>query len=158
MSTALISLLSGFASGAITAVIAYFATRSKAVLDLTIEHDKELRSERLKIYKVLWPKLKSLARYSAEAPLTYQIVKNTSEEMRDWYFEPDGIYLSARSRKPYFDLKEEMQKIIDDVKLQQHKDAPLKKERVQELLHNATLLRASLSDDIGSRRKPFLRP
>ena len=156
MSPTLISLLSGLISGAITAVITYLATRSKAVLDLTIEYDKELRKERLAAYQQLWPKLKPLARYSPERPLTYEIVKLTSEDMRDWYFSTSGIFLSARSRKPYFDLKAVMQGIIDDAKLQQHGEKQLDASSIKTVLENARLLRASLSDDLGTRRKPFV--
>jgi hypothetical protein len=156
MSPTLISLISGLVSGAITAVITYLATRSKAVLDVTIENDKELRKERLTAYQQLWPKLKPLARYAAEKPLTWQIVKDTSGEMRDWYFSNAGIFLSAHSRKPYFDLKAIMQDIIDDPKLQQHGDKDLGKDLIKPLLEQATLLRASLSDDVGTRRKPFV--
>lgn len=151
-----ISLISGFISGAITAIITYFATRSKAVLDLTIEHDRELRKERLEAYQKLWPQLKALAKYSPEHPLSYEIVKETSEKMRDWYFSPEGIFLSARSRKPYFDLKAEMQNVIDDADLRDHKKK-LRDTSFVTTIHNyATALRASLSDDVGTRRKPFI--
>ena len=156
MNTALISLLSGFISGAITAVITYFATRSKAILDLTIEHDRELRKERLTAYQKLWPELKALARYSAERPLSYEIIKETSEKMRDWYFSPDGIFLSARSRGPYFDLKAEMQKVIDDDELRDHKRKLKDTTYIKTIHEYATALRASLSDDVGTRRKPFI--
>jgi hypothetical protein len=157
MNVTLISLISGFISGAITAVITYFATRSKAILDLTIEYDKELRKERLAAYQQLWPKLKPLAKYSPERPLTYQIVKATSEDMRDWYFSTDGIFLSAHSRKTYFDLKGVMQIIIDDAKLQQYGEKPLDASFIRQVHDNATLLRASLSNDIGTRRKSFVQ-
>jgi hypothetical protein len=156
MDPTLISLISGFISGAITAVITYFATRSKTVLDLTIENDRELRKERLKAYQELWPRLKSIAKYSAERPLTWQIIKETSEHMRDWYFGAGGIYLSARSRKPYFDLKKEMQLIIDDHGNKHKKETELDPAYTTQLHRHATDLRASLSDDVGTRRKPFI--
>lgn len=149
MNPALISLLSGFISGAITAVITYLATRSKAVLDLTIELDKDLRNERMTAYKELWPELKQIAKYAADEPLSYQIIKDTSVKMRDWYFRGGGIYLSAQSRGPYFDLKKEMQKIID-------KKESLDDNAILRVHDYATALRASLSDDVGTRRKPFI--
>ncbi len=85
-----------------------------------MEYDKELHNERLRVYKLLWPKLKPLARYSRENSITYQVIKDTSEQMRDWYFDTGGIYLSAKSRGPYFDLKDLMQKMIDKIKEAQH--------------------------------------
>lgn len=97
MTEAYSSLLTGLVSGAITAVITYFVTLSKARLELTIEYDKELRQNRLEAYQKLWKIMKPLARYSAERPLTHQIVKQTSEAMRDWYFDAGGIFLSRAS-------------------------------------------------------------
>jgi hypothetical protein len=88
--------------GLISAVITFFVTRAKVRLDLTAEYDRKLRSERLDAYRDLFKSLKPLARYSPESPLTYQIIRNTSEELRDWYFDTGGIYLSKESRTPYF--------------------------------------------------------
>jgi hypothetical protein len=96
------ALIAGFISGAITAVITYLATVAKTRLDLAVEYDKGLRKDRLDVYLKLWPMLKPLAKYSASEPARYQIVKQVSENMRDWYFDVGGIYLSKRSRGPYF--------------------------------------------------------
>ena len=156
MNAGLQSLLAGLVSGLITAVITYYATLSKARLDLAILYDKELRESRLEAYRELWKRLKPLARYSPEAPVTCQVLRETSESMRDWYFEIGGIFLSRESRKPYFDLKDKMQEIIEGTKAEDEEVAvvgdPLK------ALHDlGTALRESLSDDIGSRQMPFLR-
>jgi hypothetical protein len=150
-----VPLISGLISGAITAVITYFSTRSKIRLDLTAEYDKELRKDRLGVYKDLWKLLKPLARYSPEKPLTYRVVKDTSERMREWYFETGGIYLSRESRGPYFQLKAAMQAIIDDPALADRPDEPLGDLRIQTVLDGGKRLRAGLADDIGTRRGLF---
>jgi hypothetical protein len=156
MNDTVLSLLTGLISGAIAAVVTYFATLAKTRLDLTAEYDKELRQLRLAAYVELWKKLKPLARYSPEKPLTYHIVKETSESMRDWYFDTGGIYLSRESRTPYFALKKAMQDIIDDPKLQEDADALLDAQFVKPLHDEGTELREVLSNDIGSRRQPFV--
>jgi hypothetical protein len=156
MNEPLPSLLAGLVSGAITAGVTYFATLAKARLDLTIEYDKELRQNRLVAYTELWKRLKPLARYSPERPVTYEIAKATSEAMRDWYFDQGGIYLSRVSREPYFELKEVLQKIIDDPELQNSTDTPLRTERLSALHTRATALRNELSNDIGTRRRAFV--
>ncbi len=156
MNDTFLSLLTGLISGAITAVVTYFATFSKARLELTIEYDKELRKNRLDAYKELWKRLKPLARYSPEKPLTYQIVKETSENLRDWYFDTGGIFLSRESREPYFALKKAIQDIIDRPELQKDKDAPLGAEWLKPLFDQGRVLREGLSNDIGTRRQPFL--
>jgi hypothetical protein len=157
MEGTLLSLLAGLVSGAITAVVTYFATLSKSRLDLAIVYDKELRENRLEAYKELWRRLKPLARYSPEAAATYQIVKDTSESMRDWYFDLGGIFLSRESREPYFALKRTMQAIIDDPDLQKEKERALEDPWIEPLLEQGRVLREALSNDIGSRQLPFLR-
>ena len=151
-----LSLMTGLISGAITAVITYFATLSKARLDLTLVYDKELRENRLEAYKELWKRLKPLARYSPETPLTHQIVKETSESMRDWYFDVGGIFLSRESREHYFALKQEMQNVIDHPELQKEKDRPLDAKWIKRLHNQGKILRETLSNDIGTRRQPFV--
>ena len=160
MNETALSLVTGLVSGLVSAVITFFVTRAKVRLDLTAEYDRKLRSERLDAYRELFKRLKPLARYSAEKPLTYKIIKETSEDLRDWYFDVGGIYLSKDSREPYFELKGLMQKIIDH---EEFKEAPLDattskhfKHLVKEVLEEGKLLREYLTKDIGTRRGPFV--
>ncbi len=156
METQTSAILVGLISGLISAILTYFSTRSKIRLDLAAEYEKELRKDRLAAYQKLWPQLKPLARYSAAAPVNYQTIKSTSEAMRDWYFDGDGIYLTRESRQPYFKLKEFMQQIIDDKKLVNAKDEEIDRELLAPILQQSSLLRASLTDDIGARRRAFV--
>lgn len=160
MNEAALSLITGLISGAISAVITFFVTRSKVRLDLTAEYDRKLRSERLDAYRELFKRLKPLARYSAEKPLTYKIIRDTSEDLRDWYFDVGGIYLSKESRTPYFNLKGTMQKVIDT---EEFKSPPLSETAsndfeclVEQVLQEGKLLREYLANDIGTRRGPFV--
>lgn len=149
------SLITALASAAISSVLTYFSTRSKIRLDMTVEYDKSLRDKRLELYKELWPKTKPLARFSAQ-PLTYNIVKTLSAEMSDWYFREGGIYLSKRSRKPYFHLKRQLQRVIGDQTLAGHPDTEIKGESSEKIQDAASRLRTSLADDIRTRRAPWL--
>ena len=158
MNTTLLSLFAGLVSGTITAVVTYYATLAKSRLELSIDYDKELHTNRLTAYKDLWPRLKPLARFSVERPITHKIVKETSEAMRDWYFDVGGIFLSRAARTPYFDLKKAMQEIIDDKNLLQTPDKPLGDERLKPIHHYSKGLREALSNDIGTRQRRFLEP
>jgi hypothetical protein len=151
------SLIAGLVSGVISSVLTYFSTRSKIRLEMRVDYDKKLHETRLELYKQLWPKTESLARYSPAVVLTYSVVKKVAEDMRDWYFETAaGIYLSKRSRKPYFELKKRMQRVIDDELLEARPDDPINEEVRMAILTAATRLRTSLADDIGMRRGPWL--
>jgi hypothetical protein len=150
------SVITGFVSGILSSVLTYFSTRSKIRLDLTVEYDKDLRKKRLELYKDLWPKTKPLAEFSAEAPLTFDIVKTVTYDMRDWYFAEGGIYLSRRSRRPYFNLKSLMEEVLDDKLLQQDHAKPIDGPRLKKILVAVRDLRTSLSDDIRTRNAPWL--
>src|SRR5215472_11295541 len=108
------SLITGLASGVISSVLTYFSTRSKIRLDMRVEYDKALHEKRLELYKELWPKTKPLARFDRHFVLTYNTVMEVAAQTRDWYFGEGGIYLSKHSRKPYFRLKEKLQRVLDN--------------------------------------------
>jgi hypothetical protein len=150
------SLITALLSGIVSSALTYFSTRSKIRLDMTVAYDKDLHNKRLELYKQLWPKTKPLAEFTRDSALTYDIVKTVAEETRDWYFDQGGIYLSKRSRKPYFRLKSLMQKVLDDKALQQNRSLALDTPRTKALLAAARHLRTSLADDIRARRGPWL--
>ncbi|MGA7412116.1 MAG: hypothetical protein WBW33_16695 [Bryobacteraceae bacterium] len=150
------SLVTGLVSGVISSLLTYFSTRSKIRLDMRVEYDKNLHEKRLELYKVLWPKTAPLARYAPHVVLTLNIVRKVSEEAREWYFNEGGIYLSKRSRKPYFRWKEQMERVIEDEHLQARPDDPIDANRREAILSSVSLLRTSLADDIRTRRAPWL--
>jgi len=151
------SLITGFASGIISSVLTYFSTRSKIRLDMRVEYDKTLHNKRLELYKELWPITKPLGRFVPHFSLTYNIVRKAVTDMHEWYFNEGGIYLSKNSRKPYFHLKEQMLRVIDNERLEATPDARIEdKEACNAILNAATSLRTSLADDIRTRRSPWL--
>jgi hypothetical protein len=151
------SLITGLASGVISSVLTYFGTRSKIRLDLTVEYDKALHDKRLALYKELWPITKPLGRFVPHFSLTYNHVKRAVTDMHEWYFKEGGIYLSKNSREPYFHLKEQMLRVIDNERLEATPDARIDdKEACKAILDAATSLRTSLADDIRTRRSPWL--
>lgn len=159
MNEAAISLVAGLISGLVSAVITFFVTREKVRLDLAAEYDRQLRSERLDAYRDLFKRMKPLARYSAEKPLTYKIIRETAEDMRDWYFDVGGIYLSKESREPYFELKSLMQEVIEH---EEYKDPQDQKTRaaldvlLKTIVKKSSDVRTLLTNDIGTRKGPFI--
>ena len=150
------SLITGLVSGVISSALTYFSTRSKIRLDMRVEYDKSLHEKRLDLYKQLWPKTAPLARYAPHVVLTYNVVKAVSADMRDWYFNEGGIFLSKRSRKPYFALKKQIQHVMDDVTLAEEPDKQIGGRERDLILAAASRLRTSLADDIRTRTGPWL--
>src|SRR5688572_2484830 len=108
------SILIGAVAGLLSAVITYFSTRGKIRLELAAEYDKNLQENRLATYKELWAMLEPLAQYGRDQPVTYAVIRSISTDTRTWYFQKGGIYLTERSRKPYFAWKKVMQEVLDD--------------------------------------------
>ena len=152
----ILSIIASLLLAGVTALFTYLATRSKIRLDLTAEYDKDLRTSRLKAYQDLWKLLEPIARYSRPGPVTYVVVKKIAENMRIWYFQQGGIFLTKESKTPYFSLKKVMQNIIDDENLREDNTGELDEKWLDMLLMGASLLRDSLTEDIGSRKKSFL--
>ena len=150
------SLVIGLVSGVISSILTYFGTRSKIRLDMTVEYDKALHDKRLALYKELWPKTKPLPRFEQHFALTYNTIMKVAAETRDWYFNEGGIYLSKHSRKPYFDLKEQLQRVLDNKKLEATPDAKIDTKTCKAIIKAASRLRTSLADDIRTRRGPWL--
>ena len=151
-----LAVVTGLVSGVLSSALTYFSTRSKIRLDMRVEYDKSLHEKRLALYKDLWPKTEPLARFSPHCILTYNILKNVTEELRRWYFNEGGIYLSKRSRKPYFALKRELQRVLEDDHLVKQPDGPIDTKLRDAVLDAASRLRTSLADDVRARRSPWL--
>ena len=145
------SVLIGGAAGLVSAIITHFSTRAKIRLDLAAEYDKNLQESRLEAYKELWAMLEPLARYGRE-PVTRAVLRSISDKTRTWYFQRGGIYLTARSRKPYFKWKALMEPFLDDSNVASKPDAPVPLEQLELVLDAGSSLRTALSDDIGTKR------
>ena len=157
LNSVLLSLITGLVSGVISSLLTYFGTRSKIRLDMRVEYDKSLHDKRLELYKQLWPKTQPLGRFAPYEPLTHNIVKAVSADMGNWYFfNEGGIYLSKRSRKPYFMLKKELTKVIQSGALAAKPDEYIGDEASEAILKAASRLRTSLADDIRTRDAPWL--
>lgn len=80
--------------------------------DLLIEYDKDLRSRRLICYEKLLNLMLPLAKYPEPDPLTYSKLTLLSINLRRWYFEAGGLYMSESTRDRYFDLQDGFKIVI----------------------------------------------
>jgi hypothetical protein len=146
------SILIGGAAGLLSAIITHFSTRAKIRLDLAAEYDKKLQESRLDAYKELWAMLEPLARYGRDGSVTYAVMRSISDRTRSWYFQKGGIFLTERSRKPYFKWKEAMQPVLDASNSGSEPNAEINAKQLELILATGSTLRTALSDDIGTKR------
>jgi len=145
-----IAISSGAVSAFIGAASAYLLAVLKYRKDLESEFDKSIRNERIRTYPELWRHLELLARYDRPAPLDLDHLQDLSVAMRKWYFECGGIYLSESTRVSYFDLKDRLRTAVESLS---RPDAAASREgNMPELIGAASLLRAHLTRDLGTRR------
>lgn len=145
-----IALTTGALSALIGAASAYVGAILKYRKDLESEFDKSIRDERIRTYPKLWRQLELLARYDRPAPLDLTHLQELSVSMRKWYFECGGIFLSESTRGSYFDLKDRIRNAIES--LSREDDVQSHEGNVPELVGAASLLRAHLTRDLGTRR------
>lgn len=148
-------LITGLIAGVISAISAYLIIRTRVRLDLIAEYDKELHTKRLEAYKELWKLLEPLAPYSPPAPVTYEVIRDMSQKMREWYFQRGGIFLSGESREPYFALKKSMRDVINSKLLLENKRVEIDVKSLFNLQKQGHDLRGKLAEDIGTRNISF---
>lgn len=151
--TIVVAVLTGSFGLVSGALVAYVSAILKFRKELESEFDKEIRKERMRVYQELWGHLEILARYDRPAPLTAQSLQDLSVAMRTWYFESGGILLSEQARRSYFALKEELRLAVENARAQGDGDAGAD---ASTLVPAASLLRAHLTKDLGTRRSPAL--
>lgn len=144
---AIITGLFGVVSGAI---LAYLGAILKFRKDLEAAYDKDLRNKRIEVYKELWNQLQLLARYDQPEPLNPRTLEKLSVAMRRWYFETGGLYLSEEARVNYFDLKRAIKELLESAKYGENEI--LNEHDSEVMVEKASLLRARLTQDIGTRK------
>jgi hypothetical protein len=147
--------ITGLISGATAAAFTALLFRSRIRQELLVEYDKELRSSRLEAYKRLFPMFVPIARYSREKDPTYAELKDLATKMRGWYFADGGIYLSAKSRQPYFDLKKLLDTLVSTRGAESLGDT-VDPDTLNSVVESGSELRRVLADDVGARREPLL--
>jgi len=96
--------------------------------------------------------LEPLVRYARDETVTYTVIHTISIETRKWYFQNGGIYLTERSREPYFDLKKAMQPVLDAAECKSQPDKEIDPQQLERIVAAGSTLRTVLSDDIGTKR------
>jgi hypothetical protein len=151
-STQLLIGLASVVSGAISAIVTYYLGVLKAKRDLQFEYDKKLHDERLAAYKGLWKLFEPLAKYSPPSTITYKTVRDLSANMRQWYYETGGIFLSTDARVRYFAVQDAIKEILDKRNSAQDAD-PLKREQIKMVFDKGSELRTIITKDLRSRAR-----
>jgi hypothetical protein len=150
VAVAVIALLGTLVTVAVTA----YVTAARVRRDLESEYDISLRTDRLNAYRELWRSLQPLAKYARPAPVTYRVIGGLIGELRIWYFQTGGIFLSYGARDAYFALMDELRELV--VRAPSDPSFELDFEAFQRLRELGSDLRTAMVDDVQTRRSSAL--
>lgn len=146
----LLSLVGSVVTGIVTA----YLTSRKVREDLEAKYDTDLRERRLTVYAELWKLLEPLAKYSRPGPVTPKVLNQLSEDLRKWYFETGGFYLSEGARDAYFALQEGLVGAITPER--RESEVEIDASTFEAIRQKGSALRTHLSADLGTRRRLML--
>jgi hypothetical protein len=151
--TELAAILLAAVIGAVSGIL---STSWKTRKDLEAQYDIDLRKRRIEAYKALWKELEILADYSPPGELTHDGLRTLSEALRHWYFDRGGLFLSVKTRGPYFNLQQALTAVsaVDDG----GGNDPLDEYTATVVKTLGSRLRTSTTEDVATRVGPRLAP
>lgn len=142
------------AGGLVGIVATYLTARQKFRDDLQARYDETLHNTRIGTYQDLWGRMQVLAKYARPEPVTPSRLRRLAEELRAWYYEVGGLFLSDNSRDRYFDLQDAI--VAELKKDHADEDKDLDNDSFEAIREQSSTLRTSLSSDLRSRNAPRL--
>ena len=146
MSGALILAIVALISGLITAAVSsWLGGREKAA--------DEVRELRLATYPIVWKRTSTLSRWP-RTNLTYADLERFHLDLRKWYYEVGGLFLSEYARERYGDV----QQLVDDLLSRDGygPDDELPTDVYSDLMTMTSAFRTALTEDLESRRQRSL--
>ena len=116
---------------------------------LTGEIDSDLRKRRIDAYAPLWKATGLLPQWPRASDVTYAQLQDLSRQLRAWYYEMGGIYLSRSShRDAYSPLQDALKELG-----QAGKSGVISETDYNDVRKLCSRLRTALANDIESRRE-----
>jgi hypothetical protein len=138
-------------SALIGSIVSYIGSVLKNFIDVRAKVDESLRAKRTPVYEDLWKKTALLPKWSRREDVTYEHLDQFSSELRDWYFNQGGVFLSKRASKAYGNLQDTIHYVLckgkKGILLKDNSNDDYEKVRVM-----CSKLRTELTNDLLSRR------
>ena len=129
---------------ALTGLVSYRIAR----WNLRKDFEVELRRQKLDAFKKLWAISQPLAKYGRTEAVTTSVIARLSQELRKWYFEEGGMFLSDASRDKYFEFQQSLQNAIGSHPSDM-KEAVLDEQAFESLREKGSELRTALRASFG---------
>jgi hypothetical protein len=149
MSQELVAAMIGLVVGAVAAWI-------KAVLAIREKANEELRGLRIATYPTVYQLTAPLSLWPP-ASMSYNDLFQLNLALRRWYFTSGGLYLSARSRDRYGEMKQLICAYLDDIDNEARLDeVDIRPDMYKDLTNTARAFRNALTEDLETRRQRSL--
>ena len=147
-----IGLASGIIGATAGGLVTWWTTRSRLRTELEYGYDKELRSERVAIYRKLWPITASLPRYYWPMKPSRSGLRRLIEEFHGWYFQDSGgLFLTLETKAAYLKMMDR----LDEAAGREADDAaPVSDAMLTSLFEAAEGFRIQLANDVGAGHRP----
>ncbi|MGB8886259.1 MAG: hypothetical protein WCC87_06015 [Candidatus Korobacteraceae bacterium] len=78
--------------------------------------DSDLPAHRIEVYCEVWKQTALLPQWPRNRELSYAQLRQFTIDLRHWYFEGGGMYLSRRARDAYGNVQEALASVLAGVK------------------------------------------
>ncbi len=143
LTVAVVTATGVLGAAALSGFVSYRVTRWNIRRDLEVE----LRRQRLDAFKKLWAISQPLAKYGRSEAITVGAIIRLSQELRKWYFEDGGMFLTDDSRDAYLDFQESLQNVIKSHG--DNKETELDDETFESLRRKGSSVRTTLRSSFG---------
>jgi hypothetical protein len=148
------ALVGGVVGVGLGGVGTWLTARWQLRKELEYGYDRELRTERVAVYKELWKLSERLPRYHSRGNPTGLDVEQTIENFHRWFFEVGGLFLSDEARTAYFAMMNGLREVAQ----RNRGGAAISDDDATALYDVGEDLRIQLAIDVGAGRAPELKP
>ncbi len=151
LNSTLIGIISLAAGAGFGGIGTYITAVLKYKHELKAKYDISLRDKRIEVYQELWKRLEFLAKYSPPEEVNLFHLQTVSNQLRQWYFEIGGMFLTEKSRTPYFALQELLVETIQG--LEKYSRIEVEPKKLKEIIDRGHDLRTILVNDTFVREQ-----
>jgi hypothetical protein len=130
--------------------------RQRLTQELRAQYDTDLRQHRLSAYEKLWQNTGKFPLYARSEPVTRESTQQFAVELRKWYFDIGGIFLTDGSKDAYFAVQGAVKKVLESYPMDIPPDTELSPDDYESVRAACSILRSKLTSDVGTRRESEL--
>ena len=150
LSTVLVSSFVG-------ALVSFLGAWLKSALEMRSKIDEELLNKRTELYQDLWDKTKILPKWPRKDDVTYENLISFSTDLRKWYYDGGGLYLSRTAQKAFARVQDAIWNQTHCKDKDEKKDKLIKAKEYDVIRIYCSRLRTEITNDLLSRKAtPFL--